>query len=148
GLAEPLGELMDDAAEHRPLLLRLFSEQRIERLPRVINQFAGDVEPLHRRGWQLELELAKNAFAHGHQAAGAGPFLGREFRDAAQTVLPKEHFDAIGAEGLLDLPNDAAFGRLQDLVKVINTQRMAHHPHGEPPDELRFEAELDEIAGL
>ena len=68
--------------------------------------------------------------------------------DSAQAFIRKEHFDAVSGEILLVLPNDAAFGVFQDQEEVIDFQRMANDPNGQPANELGLEPEFEEVARL
>jgi len=84
----------------------------------------------------------------GYQAAGAGLLLGRQFHDAPQTIVGKQHLDSVRGKGLFVLADDTALGSLRDRKQVLHGQVMANHAHGQPADELRLETELDEVPRL
>ena len=46
------------------------------------------------------------------------------------------------------MPDNAAFAGLEDLLEVIDAQRVADHAHREAADELRLETVLDEVRRL
>ena len=147
-LAEAQGEIMGQLARDDALLVFVLGQELLQIGGGIVHQFAGDDEAADFGGGQLEFEVAEDAFADGHQAARAGGFGGGQFGDAAQAVVAKEDFDAVGGEGLLVLADDAALGGFEDGEQVFGGERLANDADGEASDELRLESEINEIAGL
>ena len=103
-------------------------------------------EPLHARAGQFVLGVAQQPLEHGQQPARAGVLPGGAGGQGAQRAVGEARLDAVGAERPLVLADDAALALVQDFVKVVRRQLLAHHPHGQAADELRLEAVVDEIA--
>ena len=148
GLLEPPAKFMHHLRQHRALLFALLRQQLLELRQGLVHQLGIHHEPLHLGGRQLEFQVAEGALAHGHQPASASLLVSRAFRDPPQTIVLEENLDPVGPERLFVLSHDAAFRTLQNLEQIVDLQRMADHPDRQTPDELGFEAEIDEITGL
>src|SRR6185436_16638991 len=135
-------------AHYDALLLFVLGQQFLQFNDRMVHQLAGYDKSLYGSGRQLEFQIAEDPFTHRHQPASARLFLDRQFGDASQSVVAEPHFDSVSREGLLVLPDDAAFGSLQDQEKVIDIELLANHAHRQAADEFRLEPEIDEVARL
>src|SRR6185503_10532881 len=114
----------------------------------MVHQVAGHDKSFYGSRRELEFQIAEDPLAHRHQPAGARLFLGRQLGDAPQAVVTEQHLNSVSREGLFVLADDTAFGSFQDQKQVIDGELLADHADRQAADELRFEAEIDEIARL
>src|SRR5262249_31767516 len=124
------------------------SEDLLQFLRGMVDQFARDDKPLHAGGGQLEFYVAEHALTDSHQAPGAGLLITGVFGNPLQTVIGKKHLHTIRGEILLLLSDDAAFGVFEDQEQVVFLQRMTDHTYRQAADKFRLETEFDKILSL
>ena len=74
----------------------------------------------HARAGQLELQVAEDFFADGHQSARAGLLIDGQLGDASQAVVLELGVNAVRGERLFVLADDAALACLENLLEVID----------------------------
>ena len=129
-VVKTLAEFVNHAACHAAAFLLLGGNQFLQGFRRMLDQIAVYFEVADFGGGKFVFEIAEDAFANGHEAAGAGLLVAGEFGDLAQAIIVEKDIDAVGGEGLLILADDAAFGALENGKEVVDLERMADNAGG------------------
>lgn len=118
---ESTSKFKNNLSEDDLFLDMVLSQEPLQLSARIVDEIPIDDEPSDVGGRQLEFQIAKRALANSHEAARASFLIGGEFGNSTQSVVLEEDLDAVGAERLFVLPDDAAFGSFQDLKQVIDS---------------------------
>src|SRR5581483_776608 len=118
-------------------------ERRLEALlDRLLRDHAlGDV----LTGRQLEHDVEQSVLDDRPQAAGAGLALERLVGDRPQRVVGEDEVDVVVGEEPLVLLRERVLRFGEDLDEVVALQLVHRGQHGQAADELRDEAEVQEV---
>ncbi len=96
---------------------------------------------------EFVFKVTEDAFAGGHEAAGAGFFFGCHFGDAFDAIVFEFNINAVCFEFFFILAQEGAFGVFEDGFEVVGFELFTDDTDGEAADEFSFEAEVDEVLG-
>src|SRR3954471_9387485 len=94
---------------------------------------------------QLEHHVEQRAFDDRAQPAGAGLALERAVGDLPHRVVGEDELDAVVAEETLVLLDERVLRFLENLHEILAPELVHGGDDGEPADELRDQAEVEEV---
>src|SRR3954469_5661179 len=96
-------------------------------------------------GWQLEHHVEQRSLDDRAEAARAGLALERAVGDLPHRVIGEDELYPVVAEEALVLLDERVLGLLENLDEVFTPQLVHRGDDREPADELRDQAEVEEV---
>ena len=141
-------EGVDLALEHVALPRRILAEQQQQGLAGLGHGGGVNAERFDAGRRQLELEIAKHALEHGHQAARPGVLLVRLAGDLAHGLGEDLEVDAVSRKVRPVLGEDAALAGEQNALQIVGGEGLAGDAHRQAADEFGLHAIVNDVPRL
>src|SRR5260221_609711 len=91
-------KFIDDLAGHDALFLAGIRKDFLQFGGRIVDQLASDDETFYFGGRQLEFYVAEDAFAYGHETAGAGLFVTGALGNAPEAFVGEQNLNTVSGK--------------------------------------------------